>query len=87
MIHRYFYVEADHLVTKRGCNKAVEVFKLVPGDYPVFIGADYEMNSASWAGYKVRARQIVAEKTGHKLPDPYKDFPAKNVTLESIYGG
>ena len=82
---RYFYTEVDHL-SDRGYNTAVEVYLLVPKGYPVFIGANYKLSSAAWRGYATEARRIIHAKCGHKLPDCYRDFPAKNVTLKSILG-
>lgn len=83
MSHKYFYIERDDL-SNRGYNKGVEVYKLVPGGYPKFIGGNYSLSSAAWAGYLVSARKLVKALCGHKLPDPYRDFPAKNVSLVEL---
>lgn len=82
--HRYFYVEADHLAD-RGYNKALQVYRLTKG-FPEFIGGDYRQDSASWKGYPTCARLLISNKCGHKLPDEYRDFPAKSVTLRDING-
>ena len=82
--YRYFFIECDEL-SDHGYNKALKVFLMVPGKYPEFVGANYAMDSRGWAGYRVEARKLVAKLCGHKLPNPYQDFPAKSVTLEGLY--
>ena len=82
--HRYFYLRVDEL-SDRGFNAAIEVYKLTAG-YPKFIGGNYRLDTHGWAGERVEARCLVAEKCGHKLPDRYRDFPSKSVTLCDITG-
>ena len=83
MSHKYFYTVRDDL-SNRGYNKGVEVYKLVPGGYPKFIVVNYSLSSSSWQGYGVAARKLIAALCGHKLPVPYRDFPAKNVKLVEL---
>jgi len=83
-LHRYFFLRADDL-SDRGYNIGIEVYKLTKG-YPKFIGGNYRIHSGSWKGDRAVARELIAEKCSHKLPDSYRDFPAKNVTLRDISG-
>ena len=83
---RYIYTEVDNL-SDRGCNKAVEVYLLRPNGFPTYIGGNYSLNSASWAGYMVEARKIVREKCGHRfVTDAYSGFISKNIKLGDIRG-
>jgi hypothetical protein len=82
---RYIYLECDHLAG-RGYNKAIEVYRLKAGGFPELVGACYELNSASWAGYRCEARLIVSVAGGHKLIDNsiYKGFVSKSVQVRQL---
>lgn len=78
----YFYREADNL-SDRGCNKAVEVYRLTKG-YPVFVGGNYSLMSGSWGGYIVHARDIITEKCGHKQKPRRGGFVSPSVHLRQL---
>jgi len=83
---RYFYVERDDL-SDRGFNKGLEVYLLQHNGYPKFIAGNYRMNSAAWKGYVTQARQLIAEKCGHRLKSVYNEsWHSKNVQLRDING-
>lgn len=61
---QYFYVEVDYLAS-RGSNKAVEVYQLT-SSFPKLVAANYDMASASWAGYLTEVRVLIRDCCGHK---------------------
>lgn len=78
---RYVYIHRDDL-SDRGYNVGIEVYQLVRGGFPRFVGADYKINSASWKGAKATATMVACEKDGHKH-DGY-NFISKNIAIQEL---
>lgn len=80
---QYFYVEVDHLAN-RGSNKAVEVYQLT-SSFPKLVAANYDMTSASWAGYLTEVRVLIRDNCGHKTNDVYSsDWIGEIVTIRQL---
>lgn len=78
---RFIGVICDNL-SNRGYNQAVEVYLLRNGNFPLLIGADYEIDSASTKGYKACAIDVACKRLGHKT-DGY-EFISKNIEMRVL---